>query len=251
MSFFGSYFGWRAAPLGDIPAALVTATFYNFSPRATEPGWESARAMRTPSQLLDARERVADRALTRALGDLLSNPELPRTVERLNAALAASPKGGRPLGAANLDLGRDLAPHVALWQATATFRELRGDGHIASLVAHEITPCEAVVFHEADRDPALPGGRMGRERAKESRAWNDDEWAEALDALRVWGLLEADAERLTAKGSELYQLIEDETDDAGAGVWASIADPLDLLAAARPFVHAVIDAGILPPRYQK
>lgn len=251
MSFSPAYVGMRAAPLGACSPAVVSAAFFNFNPTVVEDGWREARSRYSPEQLLDAREKIAHRALTAALGERLGDPALPRLVARLDELLSRAPQGGRPLGAANLDLDRSLEPHVALWQAATTVREWRGDGHIAALVAHELTPTQAVVFHEADRPADVPGHQMGRARAQKSRAWNAAQWADAVEELRSRGLLEPDAERLSARGVELYQRIEDLTDDVSARIWARVDDAEDVLAAATPFVHAVIDAGILPPAYRK
>lgn len=251
MPFSPAYVGMRGAPLGSCSPALVSAAFFNFNPKVIEDGWREARSRYTPEQLLDARETVADKAFTRALGDGLQDPSLPGIVDRLTTILTKAPKGGRPLGAVNLDLDRTLTPHVALWQAATTVREWRGDGHIAALVASDLTPTQAVVFHEAEHPTHLPGKQMGRARAQKSRAWSDTEWAEAADALRHRGLLEPNDERLSDKGVELYQLIEDLTDDASASIWAGVDDAESILAAVLPFVHAVIDSGILPGGYQK
>ena len=246
LGFYASYVGMRAAPLGACAPAVVSATFYNWNPEVVESGWRKALESHSPDQLLQARERIADQALTGAFGELLGSDQLPRVVDRLNAILAKAAKAGRPLGAANLDLHRDLEPHVALWQATATWREWRGDGHIAALVANGLPAVEALVLHESEHpDPAVTS-TLGKATTQKTRSWTDEQWGAAADSLRARGLLEPDAERLTTAGADLYQLIEDQTDDAAASIWAGVNDAEELLAAVRPFVKAVIDAGLLP-----
>lgn len=252
LGFYPSYVGFRAAPLGACAPAVVTAAFYNWNPAVIEKGWREALSSHSPAQLLEARERIADRALTGAFGELLRSDQLPRVVDRLNAVLGKAEKAGRALGAANLDLDRHPEPHVALWQATATWREWRGDGHLGALVANGLPPVEALVLHEAEHpDPAVKGFPMGKAALQKSRAWSDEQWAAAADNLRARGLLEAEGERLTPAGVDLYQLIEDQTDDAAASIWAGVDDADELFAAVRPFVKAVIDAGLLPGTAKK
>lgn len=248
LGFYPSYTGFRAAPLGAANPSVVTAAFYNWNPEKIEPGWQQALSSHTPEQLLDARELIADKALTAAFGDLRTSDALPRLADRLNALLSKGDRVGRPLGAANLALtSRATEPHVELWQAFTTWREWRGDGHIAVLVTNGIGPIEALVFHESEHpDPSVKASRMGRAQTQQSRGWSDDEWNEAAESLRSRGLLEADAERLTSAGAELYQKVEDETDDAAAAVWDGVDDADEIFAAARPFVKAVIDSGMLP-----
>lgn len=247
LRFYPSYVGLRGAPLGACSPAVVTAAFYNWNPEVIESGWRTALETHTPEQLLEVRERIADQALTGAFGELLGNDQLPRIVDQLHAILAKAPKSGRPLGAANLALTRDLEPHVALWQATSTWREWRGDGHVAVLVAHGLTNVEALVFHESEHpDPTVKGAPMGKSATKQSRSWSDEQWDAAADSLRSRGLLEPDAERLTTAGADLYQQIEDRTDDAAASIWEGVDDAEELFAAVRPFVKSVIDAGLLP-----
>lgn len=248
LGFYPSYAGFRAAPMGAASPSVVSAAFYNWNPEKLEAGWQEALSSHSPEQLLAARERIADKGLTAALGDLRGHDALPRLADRLNEVLAKADRGGRPLGAANLALtSRRLDPHVELWQAFTTWREWRGDGHVAVLVANGIGPIEALVFHESEHpDPSVKASRMGRAQTQQSRAWSEEQWNEAAESLRSRGLLEADAERLTAAGADLYKKIEDETDDVAAGVWAGVDDADEIFASARPFVKAVIDSGMLP-----
>lgn len=252
LRFYSSYAGFRGAPLGSASPAVVTGAFYNWNPKVIEEGWSTALSTHSPEQLLAAREQIADKALTVAFGDKRGDDALPRLVDRMTALLAKGDKAGRPLGAANLALHRDLEPHVGLWQAFTTWREWRGDGHIAALVVNGLSPVEALVFHESEHpDPSVKSSRMGREQTQKSRAWSYDEWDAAAESLRSRGLLEADQEKLTADGAALHQKIEDETDDASASVWAGVDDADEIFAAARPYVKAVIDAGLLPGTSKK
>src|SRR3954447_19206804 len=62
------YFASRSAPLGVVPAEVVVATFYNFSPTHVAKAIPSVWEVTAPQQVLAARLEVADAALTRLLG---------------------------------------------------------------------------------------------------------------------------------------------------------------------------------------
>ncbi len=87
----------------------------------------------------------------------------------------------RPLFAANHDLEWPTEPHLALWHGCTLLREHRGDGHIASLYAADVDPCEAHVLRLAvtgvDRATIAP-----------FRGWDDDDWAAATERLDRTGL---------------------------------------------------------------
>ena len=240
-----AYFGFRGAPLGRCASAVVASTFYNWNPTGVTKGWTGALEKFEPDQLIAARE---------AFGDLVEADALPRVVDRFNELLASAEPAGRTLGAANLALDTPAKPHVALWQAFTTLREWRGDGHIAALVVNELSPVEALVFHEAQHpDPSVKVSKMGRAQTQRSRAWSDADWTEAAESLASRGLVELaeGGEKLSADGAALYQVIEDQTDDAAAGIWEDVTDADELFAAARPFVKAVIDSGFLPGTQKK
>src|SRR5437773_9693676 len=63
-----SYFACRAAPMGAVSAAVVTAVFYNFNPAMVERAIPDAWGYATPAQLLDARLGAVDATMTRLLG---------------------------------------------------------------------------------------------------------------------------------------------------------------------------------------
>lgn len=104
--FWMGYFASRAAPLGAVPAEVVTAAFYNFHPdmvaRAIPDAWQLA----TPAEITAARMDHADRTLRRLLGDdIIASSALAEAAQLAQrAALAAEPHG-RPLFAAYTVLG--------------------------------------------------------------------------------------------------------------------------------------------------
>src|SRR5262245_16709880 len=67
--FWMRYFASRAAPLGAVPAEVVTAVFYNFPPAMVARALPDAWARATPTQLTAARLALADRTLRQVLGE--------------------------------------------------------------------------------------------------------------------------------------------------------------------------------------
>lgn len=209
------YFATRAAPLGAVPAEIVTSVFYNFHPdrvgKAIPAAWELAE----PRAFLAARLAGSDGALRRLLGeDVIAGPELAEAAALAVRAAAAAPTAGRILGAANSIMPMPDAPHLALWQAATTLRESRGDGHVAALVSADLDPCETLVLFGADRglDPAF---------LKVARKWSDQEWQEATDRLAGRGLV-TPAGVITETGTELRRWIEDRTDESAIAPWREI-----------------------------
>src|SRR5438105_3260287 len=144
-----SYFGCRAAPLGPVPAAVVTSIFYGFHPRAVERAIPDAWSYAEPSKLVDARLSAMDAALRRVLGDAIEDKDLRRAASLARAAVDSADFSGRPLGAANAALPDPELPHLQLWQALGAIREHRGDGHVDCLVSNQIDACESLVLQAA------------------------------------------------------------------------------------------------------
>src|SRR5947209_8341590 len=69
------YFASRSAPLGLVPAEVVVATFYNFSPTHVAKAIPSVWEATTPEQVIAARFDVVDVAMRRLLGDAVTCDE--------------------------------------------------------------------------------------------------------------------------------------------------------------------------------
>ncbi|WPB87766.1 SCO6745 family protein [Streptomyces malaysiensis] len=122
---------------------------------------------------------VVDAALHRMPTDVR---DLTEAAPPATTAASLAPTGGRVLGAANQALLTPSEPHLALWQACSTLRESRGDGHVAALVAVDLSPCEALVLFTADKglDPAF---------MRQMRGWSEEEWRDAEASLTDRGLI--------------------------------------------------------------
>ena len=125
----------------------MTATFYGFAPHFVERAVPAVWSLASPSDALGARLAGVDGTMRRELGDdVCVSSDMARAASLAGGLAAACPDAGRPLGAANRALPVPDEPHLALWQATTTLREDRGDAHIAVLAAEGIGGCESQVL---------------------------------------------------------------------------------------------------------
>lgn len=236
--FWKGYFAGRSAPLGRVPADVVTAVFYNFAPaqveRALPAAWEHA----SPEDAVRARETSAVAALRRCG---VTDDEGVRTAGDLLAkAAATAPLDGRPLFAANLALPWPDEPVAKLWHATTLLREQRGDGHVAVLVANGVSGRDCNVLH------AVADG-VPRDFLVSSRQYDDDEWQACSERLAARGMLD-DAGALTDSGLAFKRRIEDTTDELALAAFDALDDAeLELLfRVLTPITRAVVNAGDIP-----
>jgi helix-turn-helix protein len=211
------YFGMRAAPLGAASAEQVASAFYNFHPGRVHRALPDAWAVAAPEEFLATRLAGVDRALRRLLGwEVLSGPAVAEAAELATAAAGYAPVAGRPLAAANARLPWPDQPHLALWQATTTLRESRGDGHVAALVTAGLDPCETLVCFAADKG-------LDADYMQQARGWSSAQWKSAARRLGERGLLDG-AGALTDEGRALRRWVEERTDMAAAAPWEALGD---------------------------
>lgn len=203
--FWMGYFASRAAPLGAVQAEVVLATFFNFHPAMVTRAIPDAWRLATPVQITATRLDHADRTLRRLLGDeRLKSPELAEAAELARLAAEAAAPPGRPLFAAYTALEWPTEPHLVLWHAATLLREHRGDGHVATLIHADLSPCQAHLL-------AIAGGMTTRPVLDLSRRWSESDWDTAQKGLQQRGWLD-DHGGLTAAGLSARQQIEDDTD---------------------------------------
>ena len=142
-NYWDYYFAGRAAPLGQAPAEVVHAAFYNFGPGEVARHIPYVWTLMTPEQALAARERGCTAALRGALGDLADSDNVVRAGELAERAAYAAPTEGRVLYAGLRALDPPEEPVARLWHALTLLREHRGDGHIAALVAEGVGGLES------------------------------------------------------------------------------------------------------------
>jgi hypothetical protein len=211
--FWMGYFATRAAPLGAVGAATVTATFFNFHPamvgRAIPDAWRFA----PPADVMEARRSGAAQALRRI--DPTVESKASFLVPPLERMVSAADGSGRVLFSANRALGSPHDPVEALWQACTCLREHRGDGHVAALTTSGLSGSEALVLFALSED--LPGALF-----RHSRGWSDEEWESAQHRLEERGLVHDG--RISAEGLELRHWIERSTDEQAAPPYLVLGD---------------------------
>lgn len=233
--FWRGYFAFRAAPLGPVPAEVVTALFHTFHPafvaRAVPAVWDAA----SPEVLLRARLDAVDAALRRLLGtDVVTGPAVVEAAAIAREAALAAQTAGRGLAAANAALDWPDAPHLVLWHAQTLLRESRGDGHTAVLLAAGLDPVEALALFDAD----VPVDDL-----RERRGWSEEEWAGARDRLTRRRLLEPSG--LSGAGRALRAEVEARTDALADVPWRAVGDARAerLVELAAPLVSAIVSGG--------
>jgi hypothetical protein len=190
--------------------------------------------------VLAARLEGADAALRRLLGAWAESPAAAEAAALAREAMDGRDPPGRPLFAAHATLPWPDAPHLALWHAATLYREFRGDGHVACLLADAIDGCEAHVL-------AAGAGQLPGSFLREYRGWSEDDWAAATDRLRARGLAEEDGS-LTDAGQAARAARERRTDDLAMPPWHHLgpAACTRLLALLDEPVRLVVAGGGVP-----
>ncbi len=207
------YFAGRAAALGAVGAATVTATFGNFNPDLIGESIPQAWRLAEPRDIGATRFAGADRGLRRLWGnDVVNSADVSEAAGLAREATEACQPIGRPLYAANAELPWPSEPHLALWHATTLLREHRGDGHVAALVSAGLSGLEALISHTATGQGFTP--KFARSR----RGWSDEQWERGEENLMERGLLDGD-KQLTSRGQAMRSDIEDHTDAMASAPW--------------------------------
>jgi hypothetical protein len=236
--FWMGYFAARSAPLGVVPAEVVTAVFYNFSQVHVARALPSAWQFGSPADALRARETSSVAALRR-LG-VIADDATATAAGLLEKAARTAPVDGRPVFAANLALRWPDDPVAKLWHATTLLREQRGDAHVALLVGAGVSGRDSNVLHCAcDRVP--------RDFIMRSRQYDDAEWDACTERLTARGVLD-ERGALTPAGAELKAHLEDGTDRLALTAFDALDDDeLDLLfRALTPLTRKVVAGGDIP-----
>ncbi|HEU5035307.1 MAG TPA: hypothetical protein VFT62_11220 [Mycobacteriales bacterium] len=228
------YFASRSAPLGVVPAEVVIATFFNFSPALIRSAIPSVWEHSSPQAMLAARLDVADAALRRLLGDAIDSAEMAEAASLAREATTACRVEGRPLFAGHAALPWPEPPHLQLWHAATLLREHRGDGHIAALVLSGLTGPEAVVSYTS------LGATLPEDLQRQTRGYSEEEWAQTKQALRDKGVFTAD-NTLSEAGRRQRDEIEAQTDAAAAEPYDHLGEDKTerLVELVRPWARSI------------
>jgi hypothetical protein len=214
--YWDGYFAGRAAPLGDAPAEVVHAVFYNFAPG--EVARHIPRVWKTASReaALAARERGCTTALRRILGGDADLAAIERAAELATKAAFSAPIEGRALYAGLRTVPVPTEPMAKLWHAATLLREHRGDGHNVALVAAGIGGTEAHVLHALSAgQPAEEFGRVSHLPAAQLAA--------VIDGMRTRGIVD-ESGWLTDLGKQIKRDIETQTDILAAPAYTILTD---------------------------
>ncbi|MFG1793914.1 hypothetical protein [Nocardia sp. NPDC049149] len=236
------YFAGRAAPMGAVGPGVVAATFFNFNPELVARHIPRAWTLATPEAVVEARFASVDAALRRLLGnELATSAVIAEAAELARTAALACTVEGRPLYAAHADLDWPTEPLLVLWHAVTLLREHRGDGHIAALLAADLSGLEALVTHTASGRGFTPAA------AQLTRGWTPEQWADTENALRERGLLTEDG-TLTDAGTKLRTELETETNLMALAPWAALGDEgvQRLTEIGKTLSATLLAAGALP-----
>lgn len=236
--FWMGYFASRAYPLGQVPAEVVTATFFTFHPDMVRRALPEAWRIATVEQVAEAKLQGADASLRRMLGDRVRSVELSEAADLAAEAVKGCGLAGRPLFAAYAALPWPPEPHLRLWHAATVLREHRADGHTAASLSHGLDGLAAHVTNVAS-------GAVPREMGQRSRGWSDEEWAACERRLTERGWL-ADGQ-LTADGRAVRNQVEAVTDQLAAEPWDHLGDERTdrFFKLTLPIARTLFDEGVL------
>ncbi len=201
------YFLQRAAPMGQVPAEVVTATFYNFNPTLVASGINTGWQLITPEAIWRECLEACTEALSRLLPPAEGEDEVMGNIEKALPLVKQASEGLSPAGRALFGGCQSIpwpdAPMQALWHGLNLLREYRGDGHIIALMSESIAPLECLLLQ------AAYSTRLPLQFLLTSRAWSEEVKA-AQENLAKRDLLVDGA--LTDKGREQRERVEQLTD---------------------------------------
>jgi hypothetical protein len=241
--YWHAYMAYRSAPLGAVPAPVVTALFFNFAPRMVEEAIPAVWEQITPAEALALRDRIVEGALRDSLGDGADGPAVARAATLARRAIEGCDVVGRPLFAAHLALPWPEAAHEQLFRACTLWREHRGDGHNAALAAAGLDGVECHVLMAA-RGVGSP------DVIRRIRGWSAEEWAAACTRLEARGLVAADG-TATDEGLAYRAEVEATTDRLSAEPRRRLGgDGCDeLIALLDPLVAHLVARGDVAGRW--
>jgi hypothetical protein len=243
LDFLTSYVCGRAAALGAVPSAVVASTFAAFEPGLIDQLWTEGRSHLGLDELIAVRDRATAASLRDALGGTVTEADVTRVAEVLEAAVEGVDGTGRVLFAALRSRPRLADPYGRLWRAADLVREYRGDAHIAACVIAGMDPVRMGVLTET-----WVGYPVGEYSG--TRAWPPDVQAAAVARLEADGMVADGA--LTDRGRSFRDGIEAATDAAQAELIEALGGRLGALTEELDgWSKLCVEAGAFPPDIRK
>jgi hypothetical protein len=243
MDFLTAYVCGRAGALGDVPSAVVAATFAVFEPGLIDSLWTEGRAQVPLAELMPIRDTAAAESLRATIGTVAPEAAVADVAQVLERAVDAVDGTGRVLFAALRARPRPTDPYARLWRAADLVREHRGDSHIAASVAAGLDPVRMGVLSEL-----WVGYPLGEYSG--TRAWPPEAAAAAVARLQADGLLADDT--LTVAGRAFREQIEAATDTAQDTLLAAVGNDLKAVVEQTDvWSQRCVDAGAFPPDIRK
>jgi len=243
LNFLTGYVCGRAAPLGEVPSAVVAATFGVFEPGLIDQLWNEGRSHIGLTDLIEVRDRATSASLREVLGPVAGEAEVLRVAEALEAVVDGVDVTGRALFAALRAQPRLADPYGRLWRAADLVREHRGDSHLAACVAAGLDPVRMGVLSEIWL--GYPVGEYSG-----TRAWPEQVHAAAVTRLENDGLLADGA--ITEQGRRLRDGVEAATDAGQHELITAIGPGLAALTEQLDgWSKRCIEANAFPPDLRK
>ena len=238
VEFFEAYVIGRAGPLGEVPGAVVSATFGVFEPGFLGQTWDAARSRAKLPEVIAVRDRATAASLRAVLDGHAQEAEVLAVAEVLERAVAGADDTGRALFAALRAQPRLTDPYGRLWRAADLVREHRGDSHLGASIAAGLDPVRMGILSEV-----WVGYPVGEYSG--TRAWPAETHAAAVDRLEADGLIAGG--EITDRGRAVRDAVEDATDLAQRDLVHAIGTDFDMVTAhLDAWSAACIEAGCFP-----
>lgn len=243
LDFFPAYVVGRGAPLGDVPSAVVAATFGVFAPAVIDAMWTGGIATLPPAEMIALRDRATATSLRDTIGPIASEEAAAAVAAVLERAVDAVDGTGRVLFAALRAQPRLSDPYGRLWRAADLVREHRGDSHIAASVAAGLDPVRMGILSEV-----WVGYPVGEYSG--TRAWPEETQAAAVRRLEADDMLAGGA--ITDAGRAFRDAIEAATDTAQEELLAAVGDDLKaVVEQTDAWSLRCVGSGAFPPDIRK
>lgn len=239
-----AFFAVRGAPMGAANTAIFAAAFHGFALERLQDGLTAAWEVTSPATVIESTHAAIPVMAQRVFADSQNLQEITEVGELLATLVSNLDVSGRPLAAGNKAVISPDEPWAKLWRAWNALREYRGDAHVATLVANNLTVDEAQVL-----SATWGAAKYDVDLLRTTRGLDDSRWELAQTQLQDRGLLNADGS-ISPLGAQMRDDIELRTDQSCMNAWNQLsATDLEAVRTCTYKLSAhIIDAGLFPVR---